>query len=72
MKMNRTPVANSSNIESVGYDLETQTMEVEFTNGNVYQYFDVPQAVQEELMRAESTGKFLNAQIKGVYRYAKL
>jgi hypothetical protein len=72
MKMKRTPVANSSNIESVGYDPETQTMEVEFTNGNVYQYFDVPQAVQEELMRAESAGKFLNAQIKGVYRYAKL
>ena len=47
-------------------------MEVEFTNGNVYQYFDVPQAVYEELMRAESAGRFLNAQVKGVYRYARL
>lgn len=70
--MNRTPIANSSNIASIGYDPGTQTMEVEFTNGNVYQYFDVPQAVYEELMRAESAGRFLNAQVKGVYRYARL
>ena len=70
--MKRIPVANSSNIASVGYDPETQTMEVEFTNGNVYQYFDVPQAVYEELMRAESAGTFLNAQVKGVFRYTKL
>jgi hypothetical protein len=70
--MNRTPVANSSNIASVGYDAATQTMEVEFTNGNVYQYFDVPEVVYQELLRAESAGKFLNAQIKGVYRFARL
>lgn len=70
--MNRTPVVNSSNIASVGYDAETQTMEIEFTNGNIYQYFDVPEIVFQELMRAESAGKFLNAQVKGVYRFAKL
>lgn len=70
--MKRTPVANSSNIASVGYDQATQTMEVEFTNGNIYQYFDVPEIVYQELMRAESAGKFLNAQIKGVYRFARL
>lgn len=69
--MKRSPV-NSSTIASVGYDPETQTMEVEFTNSNIYQYFDVPQTVYEELMNAESAGKFLNAQVKGVYRYARL
>ena len=70
--MKRTPVANSSNIASAGCDAETQTMEVEFTSGNVYEYFDVPQTVYEELMRAESVGKFMNAQVKGVYRFARL
>ncbi len=69
--MNRIPV-NSSNIASVGYDLETQTMEVEFTNGNIYQYFDVPLLIYEELINAESPGKFLNVQVKGIYRYARL
>jgi len=34
---------SSSNISSVGYDPKTQTLEVEFHNGGVYQYFNVPQ-----------------------------
>jgi uncharacterized protein len=69
--MNRIPVS-SSNISSIGYDSNTQTLEIEFTNGNIYQYFDVPSAIYEELMQAESKGRFLNAQIKGVCRYARL
>ena len=32
----------SSNIESIGYDERSQTLEIEFLNGGVYQYFDVP------------------------------
>ena len=32
----------SSNIRSIGYDQKTQTLEVEFLKGGVYQYFDVP------------------------------
>ena len=69
--MKRTPV-NSSNILSVGYDLSTLTLEVEFHNGSVYQYFDVPEAIYEALISAESHGTFLNTQIKGVYRYARI
>jgi hypothetical protein len=69
--MNRVSVS-SSNISSVGFDSDTQTLEIEFTNGNIYQYFDVPVTVYEELMQAESKGKFLSTQIKGVYRYARL
>jgi hypothetical protein len=69
--MNRIPVS-SSNISSVGFDTDTQTLEIEFTNGNIYQYFDVPFTIYEELMQAESKGRFLSSQIKGVYRYARL
>ncbi len=69
--MNRIPV-QSSNVAEVGYDSGTMTLEVLFHSGNVYQYFDVPQAVFEELVRAESVGSFLNAQIKNVYRYVRL
>ncbi len=69
--MNRTPVVSSS-VASVGYDPKTQTLEVEFHNGTLYQYFDVPQGVYDALMTAESKGSFLNSSIKGVYRYAKL
>ena len=69
--MNRIPV-QSSNVEEVGYEQETMTLEVLFHNGNVYQYFDVPQSVYEGLLRAESVGKFLNTQIKNNYRYIQL
>lgn len=69
--MIRTPVS-SSNVESVGYDAETQTLEIAFLSGGIYQYFDVPQHVYDALMSAPSAGNFLHEQIKGVYRYARV
>lgn len=62
----------SSNIESIGYDSKSQTLEIEFLNGTIYQYFDVPETVFEEFMGADSHGKYLNANIKGTYRYSKV
>jgi KTSC domain len=70
-RMIRIPVS-SSNIASIGYDQKTRTLEVEFLKGGVYQYFDVPQAVYEEFISAESKGKYLADQIKGNYRYARV
>lgn len=69
--MNRQPVT-SSNIASIGYDANSQTLEIEFLNGGVYQYFDVPQHVHEELMNASSHGQYLAQNIKGIYRYSKV
>lgn len=69
--MNRQSVA-SSNIASIGYDADSQTLEIEFLNGGVYQYFDVPQYVYQELMGASSHGQYLAQNIKGVYRYSKV
>jgi hypothetical protein len=69
--MNRVSVS-SSNVSEVDYDSATMTLEIAFRNGTVYQYFDVPEAVYQELMRSESIGKFINAQIKNSYRYTKI
>ncbi|WP_140132871.1 KTSC domain-containing protein, partial [Vibrio parahaemolyticus] len=44
---------SSSNLVSVGYDEGTMTLEVEFNNG-IYQYYDVPLYIYEELMGAAS------------------
>ena len=63
---------DSSNLRSVGYDLRTSTLEVEFTNGSVYQYFDVPESVHEGLISSGSKGQYFNSFVKGVYRYARL
>ncbi|MEP1150905.1 MAG: KTSC domain-containing protein [Balneola sp.] len=69
--MNRTAV-DSSNIASIGYDDATQTLEIEFLNGSVYQYFDVPQQVYNELMGQGSKGQYLARNIKGNYRYTRV
>ncbi|WP_344204933.1 KTSC domain-containing protein [Nonomuraea bangladeshensis] len=62
----------SSNLDSVGYDALTQTLEIRFKNGSIYQYADVPLHVHLELMNAPSKGQFLARTIKGVYRYRRV
>lgn len=69
--MDRESVS-SSNIASIGYDESSETLEIEFLNGGVYQYFDVPKDVFDGLMEEDSHGKYLAANIKGVYRYSKV
>lgn len=71
ISMERNPVSSSS-IVSIGYDESAATLEIEFSNGAVYQYFDVPPAVYRELMAASSLGQYLAQQIKGSYRYARI
>jgi hypothetical protein len=63
---------SSSNIKSIGYDEDSQTLEIEFSNGGIYQYFDVPQYMYEGLMSANSHGQYFAQNIKGVYRYSKI
>ena len=62
----------SSNISSVGYDEGTLTLEVEFTDGSVYQYFDVPESVHEGLMQASSKGAYMHTHVRDNYQYGKL
>ena len=69
--MNREPVS-SSNVESVGYDEDSQTLEIEFKNGTLYQYFDVPQNIFNSLVGADSVGVYLAENIKGSYRYSRV
>jgi len=69
--MQRTPVS-STNIQSIGYDLQSATLEVEFKSGDVYQYFNVPENLYRGLARASSKGQFLNDNIKYSYRYQKI
>ena len=69
--MKRTHV-NSSNIAEIGYDIATQTLEIKFNNGMVYQYFDVPDHINTDIMHDTSHGEYLAQHIKGVYRYSKV
>ena len=69
--MNREPVV-SSNLVSVGYDPNSYTLEIELMDGRIYQYFDVPEQVYDELLNANSAGQYFHRQVRGVYNYARL
>lgn len=64
--MDREAVS-SSNLASVGYEESSETLEVEFKNGRLYQYYNVPQVMFEQMMAATSVGQFFNANIKNAY-----
>ena len=61
----------SSNISRFAYDDASRVLKVEFTNGSVYDYFDVPGHVFNGMRNASSKGQYLAQQIKGNYRYAR-
>ena len=69
--MNKHDVA-SSNVKAVGYDGHTQTLEVEFVSGRVYQYYGVPENMHGQFMQAPSKGEFFNAYIKNHYPYSRV
>ena len=69
--MDRLPV-ESSNLASVGYDDNSETLEVEFLKGGaVYQYFNVPRVAYDRLMDAHALGsthgKYFSANIRNAY-----
>jgi hypothetical protein len=69
--MEWTETPESSNLLRFGYEATTQVLTVEFKNGGVYDYFDVPDNVHEEMKAAASKGQFLAKNIKTRFRYAR-
>ncbi len=67
----RTPVSSSA-MNSVGYSSGSQTLEIEFSGGEVYHYFEVPHEVYLGLMRADSHGRYFHQHIKGRYQYERV
>lgn len=64
--MDRTPVS-SSTVGSIGYDADSQILEVEFLNGSVYQYLNVPREEFDQFQSAASKGSYLARNIKNRY-----
>jgi hypothetical protein len=69
--MDRTRVS-STNIRSIGYDEGSQTLEVEFTSGGIYDYAAVPKNVYQRFMAAPSKGRFFDSSVKDKYRTLKV
>jgi hypothetical protein len=58
----------SSAIAKVGYSKRRHILEIEFVNGAVYRYFDIPLSVHRDLMSAESKARFYDSKIRKHYR----
>jgi hypothetical protein len=59
----------SSVIGAVGH---SRVLEIQFESGRIYQYFDVPEDVYNEMLNAESKGKYFNSNIRGKYTYQEI
>lgn len=65
-------VVRSGNIASVGYDARTQTLEIEFRSGGVYQYAGVPEKRYQALMKATAIGSYFIREIKPWYACTRM
>jgi hypothetical protein len=69
--MNRTAVT-SSNIRSIGFEPESETLEVEFKSGGLYQYANVPKSLFDRFMAASSKGRFFDQYVRDKFRTRKI
>lgn len=61
----------SSNIVSTGYNNATHVLYLKFHNGGIYRYYEVPRWVFDELLAADSHGRYANKNICNSFRYER-
>ena len=66
-----TNYVKSSTIKQVDYDPLFEKMIVKFSNQVVYEYYQVPRSLYDELIEAPSVGKFFARNVKGKFEFAK-
>lgn len=66
-RMQREAV-DSSALAAVGYSKRLRALEVEFRDGLIYRYLEVPRPVYRELISAESKARYYNRHVRGKYR----
>ncbi|MEY2491410.1 MAG: hypothetical protein QOH24_361 [Verrucomicrobiota bacterium] len=59
---------SSSALVAVGYSRRLHALEVEFVNGAVYRYLDVPAQIYRDLISAASKARFYDENVRGHFR----
>lgn len=59
----------SSHVAAVGYDESAQALYVQWKNGKVSMYDNVPPLIASDLQHAHSVGAAFNETIKGKYQH---
>lgn len=55
---------DSSSVEAVGFDRETNELWIQYLGGGTYVYAPVPRSIHRELLASGSIGRFVNQRIK--------
>lgn len=63
---------SSSNLKGAKYNTDDKNLLVEFNNGAIYEYEDVPWEVFTKFRMAESQGSFFSKNISRTYKYKKV
>ena len=59
-------------IRAIGYDADKSILEIEFSNGQVWHYYDFPQTLWYEFDASDSHGKFFHGMIKNQYSESRI
>ena len=59
-------------LASSAYDAGKHTLYLRFRSGEVYRYFDFPQAQYREFLDAESRGRYFLSHIRNHFPYERL
>lgn len=65
--MDRTPV-KCTLIKSVGYDVKARILEIEFIDGEIRDYLNVPEYIHQNLMKTNRKRIYFLSYIKNVYK----
>ena len=70
-RIRREPVESTA-LTAVGYSKKLHALEIEFHDGLVYRYEEVPVELYRNLMAAESKARFYNKNIRGKYHCVRV
>lgn len=62
-------IIQSDELNSVGYDQNSNTLEIEFENGIINQYLEVPESLYNDFMDSDLKAEFFKDNIANIYSY---
>lgn len=62
----------SESLKSVGYDAMTSTLEVQFRNGGIFQYFYVPHFIFSRLLETAAKANYFQNRVRHQFKFRRL
>ena len=66
------PKVESSMIKEIDYKESEKILLIRFNTGKIYQYLGVEKQIFDDMLKAESVGKFFNQTIKNKFEFKPL